>query len=55
MNSVIEALEQIETLLLQQQAQINQLRTDLNSLIKLVQVVTEAATYNQPAESESQL
>ncbi len=41
MEPVIEALEQIETMLLQQQAQINQVAADVSSLAKLLQTLTE--------------
>lgn len=44
MDSIIEALEQIEALLLQQQSEINQLRADFNSLARLLLLANQSAT-----------
>ncbi len=55
MDSIIEALEKIEEMLLQQQSEINQLRTDVNALAKLLLLATQQEVAQQrPRESESQ-
>jgi predicted DNA-binding ArsR family transcriptional regulator len=54
MDSIIEALEKIEEMLLQQQAQINQLTTDINTLAKLLQAVTKTVTQMQQKGSEDE-